>query len=56
MEASSQQFPGGSAWQTSPVCSYVPLLFSPSFLADLELAGKSLPSLCIEESETLKHF
>lgn len=56
MEASSQQLPGGSAWQTSPVCSYAPLLLSPSFLGDLELAGQSLPNLCIEEYEILKHF
>ena len=56
MGVSSQQCPGGSAWQTYPACSYVPLLLRPSFLGDLELAGKSFPNLRIEESETLRHF
>lgn len=35
--SSSQQSPGGSAWQISPACSYVPLLLRPSFLRDVEL-------------------
>lgn len=55
-EASSQQCPVASAWQISPACSYVTLLLRPSFLGDLELAGKSFPNLCIEECEALKHF
>lgn len=54
--ASSQQRPGRSAWQISPACSHVPLLLRSSSPGDLELAGKSFPNLCIEESETLKHF